>query len=203
MVLALPGAPPLLRAPAAVLAALLVMTLLLRRRGESLSSIGLVRRPHWGATLALAAGGWIAVTLLATLVAQPIARGALGGPPDISRFDFIAGNFGAYLAMLALAWSSAAFGEEVLFRGFLLRRLADLIGGGGRSWHLAALAQAVLFGALHAYQGPGGMFLTGFVGYCLGLLFLLARRNLWVPILAHGLIDTTSLSAIHFGLVHG
>ncbi|MHB0970446.1 MAG: hypothetical protein ACYC7A_19105 [Thermoanaerobaculia bacterium] len=32
-----------------------------------------------------------------------------------------------------------------------------------------------------------------------GLAFLLARRNLWAPVLAHDLIDTVGIVALYFG----
>jgi len=37
-------------------------------------------------------------------------------------------------------------------------------------------------------------------GLVLGLLYLLARRNLWLPILTHGIIDTIGVLLIFAGL---
>jgi hypothetical protein len=53
----------------------------------------------------------------------------------------------------------AGFGEEFLFRGFLLQRLAMLLGGTQVAWAVACLIQAIPFGLIYAYQNPLGMFL--------------------------------------------
>jgi membrane protease YdiL (CAAX protease family) len=37
-------------------------------------------------------------------------------------------------------------------------------------------------------------------GLVLGLLYLHARRNLWLPILTHGIIDTVGILLIFFKL---
>jgi membrane protease YdiL (CAAX protease family) len=59
--------------------------------------------------------------------------------------------------------------------------------------------QAILFGLAHFYQGPAGMILVFLVGLVMGALFIAARRNLWVVILAHGFFDTLGTIAIFFG----
>ena len=46
-----------------------------------------------------------------------------------------------------------------------------------------------------------GVAITGFMGFLLGALYLLVRRNLWVGILVHGFIDTISLTAVYLGAV--
>jgi len=50
---------------------------------------------------------------------------------------------------------------------------------------------------MHFYQGAAGMALTGIVGFMLAVAYLAVGRNLWVPIIAHGLIDTVSLVSVY------
>ena len=64
---------------------------------------------------------------------------------------------------------------------------------------LALFGQALIFGALHAYQGAGGAILAALTGLMLGFVYLLGNRNLWACIILHGMIDTISLTAIYLG----
>ena len=63
---------------------------------------------------------------------------------------------------------------------------------------LAALAQAVLFGLGHAYQGATGILVSGAIGLAFGLL-MLRFRTVWPLVIAHGLIDTVSMLALYAG----
>ncbi|HEX6750083.1 MAG TPA: CPBP family intramembrane glutamic endopeptidase [Longimicrobium sp.] len=80
--------------------------------------------------------------------------------------------------------------EEIIFRGWLIRWLAEgplhlgLIAGG-------VLAAAV-FGLDHGYQGIAGMLGTALLALVMTALFL-ATGTLWVPIALHALIDLRAL----------
>ena len=63
------------------------------------------------------------------------------------------------------------------------------------------VAQALLFGSLHAYQGVGGFLATSAVGLVMGYLWLFPGRNLWAPIVLHGLIDFISMTAAFNGMI--
>ncbi len=96
-------------------------------------------------------------------------------------------------------WIAAAIGEEVFFRGLLLPKFAALFGGGRLALAVAVLAQAIWFGAGHVSQGVSGMIMAGTIGAVLGAFFLTrARRALLPLIIAHGMIDTLSLTINYF-----
>ena len=103
--------------------------------------------------------------------------------------------------MLFILPFTASIPEEIIYRGYLLGRLAELFGGDRRAWAISLILGSALFGLLHFYQGIGGIVITGFVGFLFGLVYLLVKRNLWVTIIAHGLIDTISFIALYFGMV--
>jgi hypothetical protein len=69
-----------------------------------------------------------------------------------------------------------------------------------RAYWLAVLVTAVLFGYGHYYKGPAGIVDSAVAGLVLGAAYLLAGRNLWVTILAHGFIDTFGLGMAYLGL---
>jgi len=90
------------------------------------------------------------------------------------------------LAELALISLAAGIGEEMLFRGFLQAALARWLG----FWPGWALA-GVLFGLLHLIT-PTYAVLAAFMGCYLGWVWV-ARDNLLVVIIAHGLYDFIAL----------
>ncbi len=186
--------------PFSIVAAVIVIRYSLWLQGRGLSDCGLGRPSAWLTTILFGIGAWFFVSIVNGLLINPIIFWLLGEIPDLHTFEGLRGNIVFYVQLLLLSWTIAAFGEELLFRGYLLGRIAGLLGG-GRAAHGAALVlQAAAFGAAHLYQGLSGVLVTGSVGLVLGLLFLRARRNLWVVIIAHGLIDTVSLTAFYLGL---
>jgi membrane protease YdiL (CAAX protease family) len=122
-------------------------------------------------------------------------------PPAIapSGASQIAGHAMVALYWLLLIWTSAAFGEEVSYRGYLLTRAADVGGRSKAAYWLAVLMASVLFGYGHYYKGPSGMLDSGVSGLLLGSAYLLTGRNLWVCILAHGFIDTFGVIGLFLG----
>lgn len=198
------GVTPKLLLLARMAGLVLLATWLLHRSGERWRELGLRRPQRWWKTAVTVVVGYLAVGLgvgmLKLLVLPRLGLSA----PDVSAFGAIEGDVAAYLYWaIPVAWGSAAFGEELLFRGFLLGRLAQAGGGSPTAVHGAILAQAVLFGSLHAYQGVGGFLATALVGLVMGYAWLFTGRNLWAPILLHGLIDFVSVTAAFNGLVGG
>jgi membrane protease YdiL (CAAX protease family) len=100
---------------------------------------------------------------------------------------------------LIIAWTSAGFGEEMLFRGFFLTRLEGLLGKTRLALMLAVVLQAMLFGLSHYKQGPSGILVTGMIGLVFGT-FYARGRNLWPLIIAHGLMDAVSLVGLYAGV---
>jgi membrane protease YdiL (CAAX protease family) len=95
--------------------------------------------------------------------------------------------------VLPLVWLSAAIGEEIVFRGFLIGRLEVAFGGASRAATTASVILATaLFAFAHAYQGPTGILITGILGLVFAVLFVASGRNLWTNIIAHGVYDTGS-----------
>jgi uncharacterized protein len=106
----------------------------------------------------------------------------LGKQPDLEGFRALTGNL--KLTLLALAWILAAFGEEMVYRGCLMNRVADLLNRTPRAWIVSLVIVHVGFGLAHAHQGPTGVIDEGLMGLLLGLISLRTGRNLSVPIVA-------------------
>lgn len=99
--------------------------------------------------------------------------------------------------MLVLALTAvymvSSFGEEVIYRGFLITRLAELGADGRWATRVAVIVSSIIFGLAHFDWGIVGIVQTGFMGLALGLSFVMLRRNLWVLVLAHAYMDTILL----------
>lgn len=178
---------------------LIVAHLAARRLGRRWRDYGFRPPESWSRTLVRGVLTLGAILLASALVIGPL-RALLELPgADLSALDPIRGDPWAFAGLLAAAWITAALGEELLFRGFLLNEVADLLGGGGSGWAASAVLTSAVFGAGHFYQGPGGVLATGVIGLVLAMAYLAADRNLWVPVVGHGLLDTVSLTALYLG----
>ena len=169
--------------------------------GLGLREIGLARPDSWPRTIARGA--------LVTVVAYTVT-GALmmliivpltGQQPDVSRFDSTRGNLGVMIGTVVTVWFTSAFPEEVIWRGFLMTRIAKLTGGTRMAWGAALVLTSVHFGMIHFYQGVSGMVTTGVMGFIYGAAYLVFRRNLWVTVVAHALTHVVSFTLLYLGAV--
>jgi membrane protease YdiL (CAAX protease family) len=179
-----------------VLTSWLLAAVAIRRRGLSWAEMGLSRSLLRRA-LPLAAMVAVLLLVLGMFLSGILSR--FGGlEPDLTAFDALRGDPGALLAMLVVAWTTAAFGEEMLFRAFMMRVIRD--SDGERRWWPAVTISSLAFGFAHHYQGLAGMIMTAVIGFVMAVAYLRAGRNLWVPILAHGLYDTVGLLLVFFSM---
>jgi membrane protease YdiL (CAAX protease family) len=88
--------------------------------------------------------------------------------------------------MFAAVAVTAGVAEEVVFRGFLVVYLTEVVPQ--TSLGVAMVVSSVLFGLAHTYQGAIGVLLTGLAGYWLAGLFVVTG-SLLLPIVVHALID--------------
>lgn len=174
------------------------------KRGPSWRRIGLRRTPHIWRLVAVGCVTGVVYQFVGTYLVEPaLARATSAGLPDVSAFRAVTGNVRLLIFWLAISWTLAAFMEEMVFRGWLMTRLAELGGYSRRAWVLAAALSSVLFGAVHLYQGPSGVIATGLTSVVLSALYLSAGRNLWPAIMAHGMLDTVGFVMLYLGVYPG
>jgi membrane protease YdiL (CAAX protease family) len=163
--------------------------------------IGLRRPERWLPIIGLALLIGIGYQALDTVLISPLLQRLTGQSIDLSLFTGLKGDLLALLVFIITSWTEAAFIEEMFFRGYLFNRLMDVAGRERLGITIALLANAIIFGFAHAYQGLTGVLDTSLAGLLLGLLYLRSRRNLWLPILAHGILDTVGFLLIYLGWV--
>lgn len=170
-----------------------------RLREGSWTAMGFRWPTSWTRTLLLAVAAAVVQQALGQFIVDPLIRPFLHYTARANPLDTIRGASGI-LRWLGIIWTYAAFGEEIGYRGYLLNRVADL-GGGSRFALLTGLLwSSAMFGVAHWYQGPAGVVSAAASGLVFAVAYLLARRNLWVAALAHGLSDTMALAATVLGL---
>jgi hypothetical protein len=136
-------------------------------------------------------------------VSQPVLVRVLGKQPDLELFRALHGSVKWTLLALAGAWTLAAFGEEMVYRGYLMNRVADLLNRSRNAWIVSLILVHVGFGLAHAYQGITGILDEGLSGLLLGVAYLGTKRNLAVPIIAHGIGDSIDFLLIFLGKYPG
>lgn len=165
--------------------------------------VGFVR-PRWLRDLALGGAAGILMELLAVYGTEPWIARAFGSHPDVSDFRSLVGNLQLLLVLQPVNWLLAAFGEELVYRGYLMNRLAGLGDGARGAWLASLIVVSALFGWAHGEsQGMAGVAQEGFNGLLLGLLYLGCGRRLAVPIVAHGISNTLAFVLIYLGRYPG
>jgi membrane protease YdiL (CAAX protease family) len=175
---------------------------LLKSRGSGFREIGLRQPESWGHTL------WIGV------VSCVLAIGVLGlfqftllniiridlQPITDTMNDAIQGNLSSLLISIILAWTTISFAEEIVYRAFLMNWVVALLKNTGSAWKWALIINATVFGLAHYAGGVLWMLETCLLGLIFGIAYVHTNRNLWVPIIAHGLFNTIRFIAMFTGV---
>ncbi len=172
-------------------------------RGIGWGAVGLRRPAHWRDTLLLGIAVGVGFQFFSLYMLEPLIVRLTGEPIDLSQFASVKGNVFLLVLFLVLVWTLAAFGEELVYRGYLMNRVAELGGGSSRAWALSLVLVSVLFGVAHSYQGISGVITVIAASLMYGGLYLRSGRNLWVPIIAHGVYDTVAILLAFWGKYPG
>ncbi|AHE51987.1 hypothetical protein NX02_01105 [Sphingomonas sanxanigenens DSM 19645 = NX02] len=164
---------------------------------RSLQPVGLGRHPLrstmvWAISIAVG-------VISSSIVVAPIINWLLGVHADLSGYGALKGNAQLALQLLGFALVSAAVGEEILFRGFLLRQLTEIFGSSNQAQWCSILVSSTLFGLAHSMQGLAGIITTGLVGAIFSWAWFRSGRNLWALIVAHALVDSFGIGMLYLG----
>jgi uncharacterized protein len=121
-------------------------------------------------------GLWIGTALVLALIAKLLGMHANAE----QKIGFIAPKTGKELALFLVLSATAAFCEEIIFRGYLQRQFSIL----SRLAFVGIIVQAIIFGASHGYEGLQSMFLIALLGASFGL-FTHFRKSVKPAMVAH------------------
>lgn len=172
----------------------------LRLRGLRWKDVGLTRYQNWTKTLLIGIACGVAMELIELFVSQPLLMRWTGKAPDLEMFRALHGNVKWTLIAIVGSWTLAAFGEETVYRGYLLNRIAGILRPGRAACIVGLIISSCIFGAAHMGQGLTGQLENAFDGLLLGALYLACRRSLAVSIFAHGVSDTLDVLLMFAGM---
>lgn len=187
--------------PTIIILGILIISLLIRK--EKLSSLGFKKTEN---ALGMAANVFLLVifwSFLQLALFMPILNHLTGTTQDLSAFENLKGDLGNLLFFLVLTWTLAAFGEEIVYRGYLQKRIYDMFENPRIAVFFAIAISSILFGLAHTEQGLIGVIITTLDAIFCSLLKL-KYDNMWAPIMAHGFNNTIGLTAFYFvGPIYG
>jgi membrane protease YdiL (CAAX protease family) len=155
-------------------------------------------KPNWKHTASKAVLFTFVLLILSDFLILPILELNFGRV-DLSGVDHIIGNWGFYILYILLGWIVGGFGEEIIYRGYVTKRLAIILGDTNKTWLLSVIISSFGFGIAHFWQGITGIINASFVSLLLGLIFSFNRNNLMLLVLIHGFYDTIAITLIFLG----
>jgi membrane protease YdiL (CAAX protease family) len=175
----------------------------LRIRGLRWKNVGLNGEQPFVKVLLIGVLFGIGMEALELFATQRLLTKLLNKGPDLDEFRRLIGNTTLLIIAVTLAWVLAAFGEETVWRGYFMNRLTDIFGRSRTGWIVSAVLITLLFGLAHFPQGPTGVIENIIDGAILAALYFATGRNLWAPIIAHGIQDTVDVLLIYLGQYPG
>jgi len=175
----------------------------LRLRGMRWKDVGFTRPSSWKVALLIGLLAGVIIEAFELFISQPLLARWLGKMPDLSAFSAVHGHLKIAIIYILLIWILAAFGEELVYRGYLLNRLAGLFRFTRSGWAMSLIVIAIVFGSSHTGQGSTGIMENVWDGLLLGAVYLACGRNLTAAIVAHGVTDTVDLLLMYLGKYPG
>jgi len=174
---------------------LLIFWIGVRLRGESFKDFGLsfksISRRECVKVILLSI--LVFVIAVSGFIVGSIIMANITGIPESSNmtgYDYLKNNILMLLLTLAGVLIVSSFGEEVIYRGFLINRISQIGSNSKTSRVIAVILSSIIFGLVHYEWGPMGIVQTGFMGLGLGICYLKLKKRLWILILAHAYMDT-------------
>jgi membrane protease YdiL (CAAX protease family) len=164
------------------LALVSLIVFFLWRNGEPIDEIGWTFR-NGRADIALGIGVFILLFFGSSLLESALKAVGLS-TPSTPLPSFLAGKGAAEWLLASFMVVVVAFGEETIFRGYLILRFKAVTGSSAA----AILLSAVVFSLGHGYEGSAGVVTVGVMGLLFALVYVW-RRSLVAPMVMHFLQD--------------
>jgi len=167
----------------------------LKLRGESWKDFGLdFKSVSWREGMKMfLLSIFVFVLAVAGFIIGSIVMANISGIPEnanMSGYDYLKDDIGMLLLTLGGVYIVSSFGEEVIYRAFLINRISELGQNTKKATVVAIVLSSIIFGLVHYDWGPMGIVQTGFMGLALAICYIKFKKRLWILVLAHAYMDT-------------
>jgi membrane protease YdiL (CAAX protease family) len=138
--------------------------------------------------------------IISILIIVPIVNSITNSTLDLSGVVALKDNWLNLVIALLISWTFAAFGEEIAYRSYLFQNIAGLFPNRRMGSAIGVLLCTALFALGHGYQGISGVVENAVFGLTMAFIFLFSKRNIWLPIIIHGFVDTIGFILIFSGV---
>lgn len=173
----------------------------LEYKGKPFSALGLYREKFTGKNLLVIAP--LVAFGLFVLYAFALVPGVemlTGVPINYSSMQHLNGDLPTTIIWILIVWATAAFGEEIIFRGYLMRQFVKFFGESRISLAINILVISYFFGYMHMQQGITGQLVAGSTGALFSIIFYMRKYDLWFTIMVHGIFNTLGMLSFYFGM---
>ncbi|MGJ1407701.1 lysostaphin resistance A-like protein [Sphingobacterium siyangense] len=175
----------------------LAIFLVLRRKGRTLSDLGIDKKNLSSRAILLGILSALAWVIFMQIIYIPVIK-HLFNVPDYMEYNFIRSSMARLIMTIVAAWIIGGFYEEVVFRGCIQNILEKRLFKGMGRW-LPIVITSILFGLYHLQQDIFAVIAACLGGFYWGILYKKWNNNLWVSIISHALFDMITLILIYTG----
>jgi membrane protease YdiL (CAAX protease family) len=186
--------------PAGIPISVISIFILFRWKNISIKYLGLFKPKNWLITILIGLGMGIFIQVFGIYVLSPIKEW-IGIAQEIpASYAAIEGNNSKLIIYLVVAWTTAGFGEELIYRSFFLGQFVSVFENLKNKWVLSLIISSIIFGFLHFNNGIDAIIGTTVNGFIIGLVYLKTGRNIWAAYVTHAVANTVGFLIIYSGL---
>lgn len=182
-----------------IISIIIVIANYIEFKGKSFSALGF-KRANFNAKNLLVHAPLVALGLFIfyAFVVVPGIEMLTRVPIDYSSMSQLEGNLETTIVWLLIVWATAGFGEEIIFRGYLMRQFVKFFGDSKISLAINILIICGFFGYMHMQQGITGQLVVVIIGALLSIIFYVRKYDLWFMIMIHGIFNTIGILSFYF-----
>ncbi len=164
--------------PAGIPIAVIAIFILFKWKKVSIKHLGLFNPKHWGKTILIGLIIGIFIQAFGIYVLSQVKEwiGIVQEVP--TAYSAIEGNNTKLIIYLVVAWTTAGFGEELIYRSFFLGQFVSVFNNVKSKWILSLIISSIIFGFLHFNNGIDAIIGTTINGFIIGLVYLKTGRNI-------------------------
>lgn len=165
-----------------------------------LELLGLFKPNSWLKTVLIGLIVGLLIQAFGIFLLSPVTEWLGIESSNPSSYESIEGNNSMLLMYLTVSWTTAGFGEELIYRSFFLGQMVAFFEISKSKWIISLIVSSMIFGLWHYNNGVDAIITTGINGFILGLVYLITGRNIWAAYFTHAIANTIGFLIIYSGL---